>query len=388
MRWVVIIIISVAFIGAHITRAEAARFTHGLSTDPNYFPIAVWLQDVRNAPRYREIGVNLYVGLWEGPTEKQLAELEKAGMQVICEQNDVALKHLTSKVIVGWMHGDEPDNAQELPGGKGYGPPVATGKIVDDYASLRKADPTRPILLNLGQGVAWDGWHGRGVRTNHPEDYAEYVKGCDIVSFDIYPVVHDRKEVAGRLDYVPKGVERLVEWTKGEKPVWACIETTRIGNPKTKPTPQQARSEVWMAIIRGARGIIYFAHEFKPKFVEAGLLADKEMSDGVKAINAEVARLAPVINSAEVKDPATARASEKNVAIAVMTRQHDGATYVFAASLSNKRSTAHLKVPASQAHTLELIGETRPPPTISGAGEWDDDFDAYAVHLYRIAETR
>ena len=45
-------------------------------------------------------------------------------------------------------------------------------------------------MLNLGQGVAWDGCYGRGVRTNHPEDYPEYIRGCDLVSFDIYPVAH------------------------------------------------------------------------------------------------------------------------------------------------------------------------------------------------------
>ena len=43
------------------------------------------------------------------------------------------------------------------------------------------------MLLNLGQGVAFDNYIGRGVRRNHPEDYPEYVKGCDIASFDIYP---------------------------------------------------------------------------------------------------------------------------------------------------------------------------------------------------------
>jgi hypothetical protein len=45
------------------------------------------------------------------------------------------------------------------------------------YRRIRAADPTRPVLLNLGQGAAWDGWHGRGVRSNHPEDYPEYVRG-------------------------------------------------------------------------------------------------------------------------------------------------------------------------------------------------------------------
>jgi hypothetical protein len=91
---------------------------------------------------------------------------------------------------------DEPDNAQPL--GKGYGPPVLPAKIVEDYKRFRKADPSRPVLLNLGQGVAWDRYAGRGTRTNHPEDYPEYVKGCDIASFDIYPACHEHREVAGK----------------------------------------------------------------------------------------------------------------------------------------------------------------------------------------------
>ena len=123
-------------------------------------------------------------------------------MPVICDQNDYALKHLDEKTIVGWMHGDEPDNAQSLPGGKGYGPPILPEKIIQDYGKIRSNDPSRPVMLNLGQGVAWDGWYGRGTRSNHPEDYAEYVRGGDIISFDIYPAVHDKPAVAGKLWYV------------------------------------------------------------------------------------------------------------------------------------------------------------------------------------------
>ena len=82
--------------------------------DPNFFPLAVWLQSPANAAKFREAGVNLYVGLWEGPTEEQLAELKKQKMRVICEQNAVALKHKDDPTIVGWMHGDEPDNARSI----------------------------------------------------------------------------------------------------------------------------------------------------------------------------------------------------------------------------------------------------------------------------------
>src|SRR5437867_7259618 len=92
-----------------------AQWKNGPPSDPNYFPIAVWLQDPKNAEKFKAVGINLFIGLWEGPTENQLAALKAAGMPVICEQNEVALKHKDDRTIVGWMHGDEPDNAQELP---------------------------------------------------------------------------------------------------------------------------------------------------------------------------------------------------------------------------------------------------------------------------------
>ncbi|MDA0334721.1 MAG: hypothetical protein O2782_06130 [bacterium] len=36
-----------------------ARWSHGPSTDPEYFPIGVWLQDPAQAEGYQEIGINL-----------------------------------------------------------------------------------------------------------------------------------------------------------------------------------------------------------------------------------------------------------------------------------------------------------------------------------------
>ena len=224
-----------------------AKWSHGPSSDPTFFPLAVWLQDPANAERYRQAGFNTYVGLWEGPTEEQLARLKRAGMKVICEQNEVALRHLDDPTIIGWMHGDEPDNAQSLGARLGWGAPILPAKIVESYRRLRAADPSRPVMLNLGQGVAWDGWYGRGPRSNHPEDYPQYLEGCDLVSFDIYPAVHDSPQVAGKLWFVAHGVERLVQWGGGKKVVWNCLECTRISNPNRKPTPHEVRAEAWMS---------------------------------------------------------------------------------------------------------------------------------------------
>jgi hypothetical protein len=67
-------------------------------------------------------------------------------------------------------------------------------------------------MVNLGQGVAWDDYIGRDIRRNHAEDYAEYARGSDIASFDIYPEAHDSPAVAGRLWCVPEGVGRMIQW--------------------------------------------------------------------------------------------------------------------------------------------------------------------------------
>ena len=101
--------------------------------DSNFFPIAVWLQDPAHAERYRKAGINTYVGLWEGPTGEQLAALKKAGLWAICGQNEAGLRHRADPTIIGWMHNDEPDNAQSRGASLSFGSPIPPEKIVEDY---------------------------------------------------------------------------------------------------------------------------------------------------------------------------------------------------------------------------------------------------------------
>jgi hypothetical protein len=322
------------------------------------------------------------VGLWKGPTEAQLAALKAAGMKVICELNATARNHLDDPTITGWMHGDEPDNAQSRGDSKGYTPPIPAGTIVQDYQRIRTADPSRPVMLNLGQGVAWDGWRGRGVRTNHPEDYPDYIQGCDIVSFDIYPVAHSHPQVTGKLWYVAQGVERLLKWSAGQKVVWNCIECTRIQS-KSKATPSQVRSEVWMALIHGSMGLIYFVHEWEPAFDEAALLHDPEMLRAVTTINRQIAELAPVLNSPTVRGGVQVSSSDPQVPVPTMLKRHHGAMYVFAVAMRSGETTATFTLKDLPGEkTVEVLGESR--TLRAGDGVFSDTFDAWAAHCYRI----
>jgi len=345
-----------------------AAWTNGPSDQVDYFPIGVWLQNPSRAAEYQALGINLYIGLWEGPTAWQISTLTAAGIPVICEQNDYARANLNNPTFVGWMQMDEPDNAQKietfwqsdtdliaaawpeyadrtLASWGTWGPPASPLQITNEYHEIKSFDTTRPVFLGLGQGIAWDGWGGRGVRTGNLADYPKYAKGGDILAFDIYPVVHSDPEIAGALWRVPYGTQRLRGWAE-ENPTWADIECTHISNPDIKATPEQVRSEVWMAIVFGARGIIYFVHQFQPTFIEAALLSDPEMMVAVTAINAQIQGLATVLNQPSIIGKVDVVSSNSATPVRTMVKEEGGSMYVFSAAMHNEATVARECLPA------------------------------------------
>src|SRR4051812_19713808 len=83
-----------------VVQAAEGPFPKGLPQTSEFFPMVVWLQATTNAGRYREIGINTYVGLWRGPTEEQLDALDRAGIRLICGQNARSLAFRDRPTIV------------------------------------------------------------------------------------------------------------------------------------------------------------------------------------------------------------------------------------------------------------------------------------------------
>ena len=252
-------------------------------------------------------------------------------------------------------------------------------------------------MLNLGQGTAWDAWYGRGVRTNHPEDYPEYMKGGDIISFDIYPVNATHKDVKNKLWKVPFGLDRMRKWSADKKPLWTVIETTAYGSVDRRPSPHQVKAMVWMSLVQGAKSIMYFVHECEVKdasdkvvrkFTEAGLLRDKEMAKAVGEINKQIHELAPVLNSPAVGLGATVQLTNADVPVDTMVKRYKGATYLFAVGMRDGETKATFSIDGVQPSGLEaeVIGEDR-KIKLQG-GQFSDAFKPYEVHLYRIKPGR
>ena len=263
--------------GSSPAPAAKAVWKNGPPTDPSFFPLAVWMQPPNRAKDYKAAGVNIYVNVWKGPTEKQLAQLREAGMPLICHMNDVGYKHRNDPMIIGWLQPDEPDILHANHGGwpelksrtkwsttvGQYQPPIHPDEIISRYKFLKAVDPTRPVFVSLSFAVIYPNYGARGHRKGHSEDFKEYMKGLDIVAFDIYPGVHQYKKAAAKYWTVAKGVVNLRKWAAGRLPVWVDIEamvkrhdgatyllTVRMENSPARGTfqvkglPQKATAEV------------------------------------------------------------------------------------------------------------------------------------------------
>jgi len=371
-----------------------SQWTNGTQSDQNFFPIAVWLQSTYNANAYKAIGINTFVGLWEGPTSYQLSNLNSSQMPVVCDQNQVGLTDENNNIIEAWLHQDEPDNAQYNSSSGKYDPPITPEEVVRRYNDMKVNDSTRPVFLNLGQGVAWDGWWGRGTKFNHSEDYAQYAIGADILCYDIYPMninesnageywKEEVKKICQSLWYVPYGIDRLRQWSEYKKPVWMALECTNFNNNPHPPTPTYVKAEVWMSIIHGARGIVYFCHVFNPGFIEAGLLADTSMSTAVSIINAQITTLAPVLNTQSVGNGVTTISSNSLIPVDTMLKRYDGHTYLFAVSMRPGTTIASFTLrDFSVSASAQVLGESRIITVRNGL--FQDSFTDYSVHIYKI----
>ena len=357
-----------------------------IKTDPNYFPIAVWVQNPANALAYKDNGINMYVALNRGLDQTQLDLLKNAQMKVICRQNAFGLDHVTDPVIYGWMHGDEPDNAQMNRTTNKYDPCIDPAIIIKSYEDIKKKDSSHPVYLNLSQGVAWANWYGRGTCTGNTDMYKisnnGYLKGSDLASFDIYPVNNTDTATHNNLWYVAKGIENLIAWSDNSKPAWCWIETTKIHDTKNsrKPTTVEVKSEVWMALIHGAKGFGYFCHSFVAPQDEAALLHDEIMIKAVKAINTQVNLLAPVLNSVNTAGYATVSSTNTSVPVDIMTKNYGNANYIFAVGMRSGFTTVAFNV--TSGTRVEVLGENR-TINISG-GKFMDEFSPYGVHLYKV----
>jgi len=360
------------------------QWSNGPSTNADYFPLGVWMQDPSTASQWKAANVNHFVYLWNGPTVAQLDMLQAADMQVIAEMNENAAyaASLTLSdgrpLLIGWASEDEPDNY----------PQTWTVDIQQLYADIKAFDTTRPVWLGLSQGLGWDSqtWVGQGGAIVPALHYPAYLEGTDIMGMDIYPMDRNRPETAGAAWRPSLGTDGLYQYGGTDKPAWNAIETGDIVANGFEATVEEIKMEIWSCIIHGSKGITYFIHGKSSygDFDQAALLRPEhhEQLTGITLINAEILSLAPVINSDTIIGEASVVSSNPSMPIDFMVKEYNGDTYVFSTGMRDLTADGTFTFYNLGNATVEVIGESR---TIEmTAGEFTDSFFGFDTHLYRI----
>jgi len=340
-----------------------------------FFPLMSWAQSTRRFPLLRDLGFNAFCG---GRAKEYCDAARKAGGYAMPGFDEALKGH---PALLAWTQGDEPDLGFD----KGK-PRKSAEEVVDAFKRLRAKDDTRPVFQNLTSAFMEAG-PGAEKRTREERKayYGVLAGGADLFGFDIYPIYGWNKDA--NLVWVADGVRDLRDVVGPQKPVIAFIETSKgskwIDYDRQKDVkPEHTRAEVWMAIIRGATGIAYFTHAWRPEFTD--FRPDEEMQRELKRTNEQITRLSPVL----LGDPAK---SKVTIAIAgglvgeVLAREHEGRLHLFANNLDmgRKGGTATISIEGlKKGAKVEVIDEGR--SIVAEDGKFTDEFGPLAVHLYRV----
>ncbi len=400
-----------------------ARFSHGLPTKKSYFPIGAWIRPAEfqaHFDAYADFGMNLFIGV-EAPEFTDEALIRRAGMQTLVQADERTRFNGIGSENAGWLTSDEVDMT--------HGPGGGYEHIANILAGLPQDGKVR--FTNYGKGVLL--WEDDAEAERFVNEFQQ------IVSTDLYWFTDPNQSSMAAPPWLPEGANgnwptisgatvkraanygyqidrlRALDAMDGERqPVWAFvelgwpfIESASEGGRRIRPA--ELRAAVWHSIIAGARGILYFDHNFGPGTPDStihgqGYADNRAMA---KSVNAQVKSLAPVLNSptvrsgwsqgagttamvkwAKAKKGCKSRKGKKKKCKkakgkkAAKKKKAKGNLYVFAGS-AGSAVKGRFSLPCVSNAKAEVVGENRTIPIRRGS--FSDHFaDGNAIHIYRI----
>lgn len=282
-------------------------------------------------------------------TEAFVGRKEPLTIERVHQDIDARRNH---PALLGWYVVDEPE-------GIGYAPVKA---VRDLYQAIKEYDQDHPCTLVIMS----------------PTAAKDYDACCDMVWTDPYPVpdqpVTDVSETVGG---AVKNIEK-------DKPVW-CIPQAfdwhvwnegKIG-PVHRPTDDEERCMTYLALVNGAKGIIYWAYT-SSRYNSSDY---PEHWAYMKKLAGEVSSISPVLMTPTVGGKLSA--SAKGGALETMVKRVNGDWYVFAVNSATTPCTGSFKLAGVEGGKLEALFENR---TLAGKdGAWTDAFKPLEVHVYKLS---
>ncbi|WP_420749513.1 DUF4082 domain-containing protein [Rhodococcus sp. O3] len=373
-------------------------FDNSLPTTSEFFPLAIWFAKVTSPEEVaddRALGLNTYVELTE---DSNLGAIRDVGMFALPSRTDPLMAgQFTTDEADMWAGAGEAPWTGRLPG---EGPICIPADAKCGYTVMSTfSDRVPPGVLaftNYGKGVTF--WETRDAAQRFVNDFQ------DVVSADNYWFTDESicqaneggvLRTNGQTDLPPsecqlaanygvttRHVRSLIQ-PRAAMPVWNFVE---VGQPFSDYgdagiTGPQIRAAVWSSIINGARGIIYFSHSFGGPCLSYNVFRDRcgdAVREEVAALNAQITKLAPVLNA-----PFVDGFARSDGPVDIATKYHDDSLYILAGSTRNSGGDSTVTLSCGNATQVEVLDEGRTIPIVDKTFR-DSFVDGNAVHLYRI----
>jgi hypothetical protein len=359
------------------------------------FPIVVFAVDYGFVGEYVSTGVNLPLP-WN--TFDSRDEIIAANTQVIAGANDgissrfVAADPELAEHVSAYVYWDEPDLQ-----GTGDGTPQ---KMRDVFRSARSFDSSRPMYFGFGlamlRGQSFS-WFPNGAPSEvTTANWRESAQLTDLVTGDDYSI----NDGAGIWKYAVQ-MHRLRAINDWRTPVWAIIETCILPGGIKNPTVLEMKQAAMLSIINGARGIVWFDHQFAysapdgnfyPQDFQA-YLNDPVKKAGLTSFHGFLQSIADALWAPESEMERTVESSntsagpvggEMGVPIHVTIRETEDYNYILAQAARPGTTVGTFKIPALANGTITVLNESR-TISIDSTGEFLDTFSGdYEYHVYRV----
>jgi hypothetical protein len=363
------------------------RFANGLPTRLAYFPIGAWIRPAHDREHfrdYRNFGMNLFVAV-EAPGMANEAMIRANGMRSLIQADERTRFNGLGSEVAGWLLEDEVD-MRSGPGGDTVNCRGRGYDVMRNAANSVPAD-RRLHYANYGKGVLE--WNTDAQSSCWINRFQQ------VVSTDYYwftdPNARGDNPLYGLGSSYGENVKRVryLDGLDGKRqPVWNFVE---LGWPWSEDRathggrilPAEIRSAVWHSIIAGARGIIYFDHNFGPGAPGSTILEEGYEDNRIAAsrVNAQIKRLARVLNAPFVTSRHSATDTMDGT-VRYAVKWANGKFWLLAGA-DRGGGNATFRIPCVGNARATVFGEGR---TIRvSRGSFADAFaDKNAVHIYRI----
>ena len=208
-----------------------------------------------------------------------------------------------------------------------------------------------------------------------------------VIMYQPNPRAWSNPEIANTTDIMTTGVymsygvplSRLVWETdmtmaaaaEADKPGMAIPCAGRFSGSEREYTPGEQRSQSYLCLIHGGRGIIWFI--YRPMY--SGLWEE------LKRVTGEIKQLSPILLSPTPEQ--TVKIEPEDSPVHILLKQYGGKTYLITANSRHLPTQVTFRLPGLlEGKKIKVVFENR--EVKSGKEQFSDSFSGYASHVYEI----